>query len=127
MIGHIILRLTMWFLLTANFTPANIMIGVAIAFLLPRNFASSETLGDWLKVIIRVFIAIPQAYKEAFEIIFRPHKEEEIILERISGKRSPRLAFWDIFLITFTPKTIVTEYKENEGYEVHVIKRSTLG
>ncbi|MDJ0559229.1 MAG: cation:proton antiporter, partial [Microcystis sp.] len=23
MIGHIILRLTMWFLLTANFTPAN--------------------------------------------------------------------------------------------------------
>lgn len=49
MIGHIILRLTMWFLLTANFTPANIMIGVAIAFLLPRNFASSETLGDWLR------------------------------------------------------------------------------
>ncbi|MFM7277792.1 MAG: cation:proton antiporter, partial [Microcystis aeruginosa] len=39
MIGHIILRLTMWFLLTANFTPTNIMIGVAIAFLLPRNFA----------------------------------------------------------------------------------------
>ncbi|MFM7278068.1 MAG: cation:proton antiporter, partial [Microcystis aeruginosa] len=33
----------------------------------------------------------------------------------------------DIFLITFTPKTIVTEYKENEGYEVHVIKRSSQG
>jgi len=49
-------------------------------------------------------MAIPQAYKEAFEIIFRPHKEEEIIFERMSGKRSPRLAFWDIFLITFTPK-----------------------
>lgn len=78
MIGHIILRLTMWFLLTANFTPANIMIGVAIAFLLPRNFASSETLGDWLKVIIKVFMAIPQAYKEAFEIIFLPTRKKKL-------------------------------------------------
>jgi len=44
MIGHIILRLTMWFLLTANFTPANIMIGVAIAFLLHLHMANMQLL-----------------------------------------------------------------------------------
>ena len=106
----------MWFLLTANFTTANIIIGVAIGSILTCNLGSSETLGDWLKVIIKVSIAIHQAYKDAFEIIFRSHKDKVIILERFSCRRSLRLDIWYIFRITFTPKTIVTEYKENEGY-----------
>ena len=38
MIGYLdlILRLTIWFLLTADLSPANIAIGVAVALLLPR-------------------------------------------------------------------------------------------
>jgi multicomponent Na+:H+ antiporter subunit E len=122
MIGHLILRLTIWLLLTANVSLTNIIIGVIIALVLPRGYTSPEKLKDWLKVIIKIIIAIPVAFIEAVEIIFRPHNEEEIIMERVKLKRSPLLIFLDIFLITFTPKTIVMKYHEEGWYEVHYIK-----
>ncbi|AKG21530.1 Na+/H+ antiporter subunit E [Calothrix sp. 336/3] len=123
MIGHLILRLVIWFLLTSDLSLVNIIIGVAIALLLPRGYTSPEKLKDWLDVIVKTLVAIPVAYMEAFEIIFRPHKQEDIILERVKSRRSPRLIFIDIFLITFTPKTIVLKYREEGWYEVHQIHR----
>ena len=122
MIGHLILRLSIWFLLTANVSLTNIIIGVIIALLLPRGKSSPEKLKSWLKVIIKIFVAIPVAFMEAFEIIFRPHNQEEIIMEKVKLNRSPLLVFIDIFLITFTPKTIVMKYHEEGWYEVHHIK-----
>ena len=122
MIGHLILRLTIWLLLTANVSLTNIIIGVIIALLLPRGKSSPEKLKSWLKVIIKIIIAIPVAFMEAFEIIFRPHNQEEIIMEKVKLNRSPLLVFIDIFLITFTPKTIVMKYHEEGWYEVHHIK-----
>ena len=122
MIGHLILRLTIWLLLTANVSLTNIIIGVIIALLLPRGKSSPEKLKSWVKVIIKIFVAIPVAFMEAFEIIFRPHNQEEIIMEKVKLNRSPLLVFIDIFLITFTPKTIVMKYHEEGWYEVHYIK-----
>lgn len=123
MIGHLILRLVIWFLLTANLSLTNIVIGVAIALLLPRGYTSPDKFKDWLKVIIKTIVAIPVAYLESLEIMFRPHKHEDIILERVKAKRSPSLIFLDIFIITFTPKTIVVNYREEGWYEVHQIQR----
>ncbi|MDB9308220.1 Na+/H+ antiporter subunit E [Aphanizomenon sp. CS-733/32] len=122
MIGHLIFRLSIWLLLTANVSLTNIIIGVIIALLLPRGKSSPEKLKSWVKVIIKILIAIPVAFMEAFEIIFRPHNEEEIIMEKVKFNRSPLLVFIDIFLITFTPKTIVMKYHEEGWYEVHKIK-----
>ncbi len=122
MIGHLILRLSIWLLLTANVSLTNIIIGVIIALLLPRGKSSPEKLKSWVKVIIKIFVAIPVAFMEAFEIIFRPHNQEEIIMEKVKLNRSPLLVFIDIFLITFTPKTIVMKYHEEGWYEVHYIK-----
>jgi multicomponent Na+:H+ antiporter subunit E len=122
MIGYFILRLVIWLLLTANVSWTNIIIGVAIALLLPRVYTSPDKLKDWLQVIVKIIVAIPVAYLEAVEIMFRPHQQEEIILEHVKPKRSPNLVFLDIFIITFTPKTIVTNYREEGWYEVHQIQ-----
>ena len=121
MIGHLILRLGIWFLLTANLSVMNIIIGVTIALLLPRSYTSPDRLKDWLRMLGKILMAIPIAYLEAFEIILRPHNEEEIIREKGHKKRSDNLVFLDIFLITFTPKTIVIEYEEDGWYKVHRI------
>ena len=125
MIGHLnlILRLTIWFLLTSDFGVANIIIGVSVALLLPGRNKAPEALRDWLRVLGEVIVAIPQAYIEAFEIIFRPHNHEEVIMERVKPQRTPGLIFLDIFLITFTPKTIVLKYHEQGLYEVHRVRR----
>ena len=125
MIGYLnlILRLVIWFLLTANLSVANIIIGVSIALLLPGSHKSLGRLKDWLRALFEVIVAIPQAYIEAFEIILRPHTQEDVTLERIKPGRTPGLIFLDIFLITFTPKTIVLKYHEDGWYEVHRVRR----
>ncbi|MBE9199238.1 MULTISPECIES: Na+/H+ antiporter subunit E [unclassified Nodularia (in: cyanobacteria)] len=125
MIGHLnlILRLTIWFLLTSDVSLPNIIIGVSVALLLPGRQKVPEALRDWLRVLGEVLVAIPQAYIEAFEIIFRPHNHEDVIMERVKPQRTPGLIFLDIFLITFTPKTIVLKYHEKGLYEVHRVRR----
>ncbi|PSB63040.1 cation:proton antiporter, partial [filamentous cyanobacterium CCP1] len=83
MIGHLnlILRLTIWFLLTADLSPANIVIGVSVALLLPGRQKAAAALKDWLHVLGEILVPIPQAYKEAFELMLRPHRAEDVTLE----------------------------------------------
>jgi multicomponent Na+:H+ antiporter subunit E len=121
---NIMLRLTMWLLLTSDLSPENIAIGIVISLILPTSRESIGTVRDWLQAIGKIVKAIPIAYIEAIEMIFRPHQREEIEIERVPPNRSPGLIFLDIFLITFTPKTIVYKYTQDGGYEVHRVKRS---
>ncbi|VEP14394.1 conserved hypothetical protein [Hyella patelloides LEGE 07179] len=124
---NIILRLTIWFLLTADLSLPNIILGIAIALLLPRGHASAEKLKDWLQMLWEIIVAIPQAYMEAIEIMLRPHNHEEIVRERVKPQRTPGLVFLDIYVITFTPKTIVLRYLEEGWYEVHYVTRRREG
>ncbi|USR90678.1 Na+/H+ antiporter subunit E [Phormidium yuhuli AB48] len=126
MIGYLnlFLRLSIWFLLTADFSILNISLGIAIAFLLPGLNKTPSRLQDWLRVFWEIVVAVPQAYWEAIEIMVSPHNQEEITLERVKPQRTPGLIFLDIFLITFTPKTVVVKYHEEGWYEVHKINRS---
>jgi multicomponent Na+:H+ antiporter subunit E len=123
---NIILRLAIWFLLTADYSLPNIIIGIAIALLLPRGYTSKERLKDWLKMLWKIIKAIPQAYLEAIQIMLRPHDREEIVRQRVNPERTPGLIFLDIFLITFTPKTIVTKYDEQGWYEIHRVRRKKI-
>lgn len=127
MIGHFILRMAIWLLLTANFSGLNILIGVAIALILPRPSTPPERLKSLLRSLGTIILAIPIAYKEAVELMVNPHTEEEIVMERVKSGRSRGLIFLDIFLITFTPKTTVLNYLDEGWYEVHhVTPRKTL-
>ncbi|MGD1904545.1 MAG: Na+/H+ antiporter subunit E [Leptolyngbyaceae cyanobacterium] len=128
MIGllNLLLRLTIWFLLTADASLANIIIGIAVCLLIPRRYTEPTFLRDWLHVLWEIIVAIPQAYIEAIEIMVRPHKREDVVMEQVKPNRTPGLIFLDIFLITFTPKTIVLKYHEDGRYEVHRIRRKRL-
>jgi multicomponent Na+:H+ antiporter subunit E len=119
MIGNFILRLTIWLLLTANWSLENLMIGIVITCLIPRSGAPPERLRDVFRGLGKILIAIPQAYLEAVTLILRPHNREEIIMERIRDRRSSGQIFLEIFLITFTPNTIVLNCHEDGWYEVH--------
>jgi multicomponent Na+:H+ antiporter subunit E len=120
---NIILRLTIWLLITSDLSLENIAIGIIISLILPNSRESIGTVRDWLQALGKIAMAIPIAYIEAIEMILRPHQAEDIIIERVSPNRSSGLIFLDIFLITFTPKTIVYKYHQDGGYEVHRVKR----
>lgn len=116
---NLLLRLGIWFLLTADLSIANILIGLVVALLLPRCFTAHEPLREWLIIAWETVVALPQAYWEACQMILSPHRHESITMDRVRPNRSPRLIFLDIFLITFTPKTIVLKYHQAGQYEVH--------
>lgn len=119
-----LLRLTIWLLLTADLSVENVAIGIVVVLALPGFTARRQTVRrDWVRAVWESIVAVPQAYKEAIEIMFRPHNFEETTLERVPPRRTPGLIFLDIFIITFTPKTIVTKYHERGWYEVHWIRR----
>ena len=129
-----IFKLTLWLLLTSDTSGLNIAIGVAIALLLPHQDAKlspesptsrpeSNSLREWTSVCRKLLIAIPTAYIEAVEMIFRPHSHEAIANVRSKPRRPPALVFLDVFLITFTPKTIVIRHDSNNFYEVHYVQR----
>lgn len=117
-VGTILLRLTLWLLLTANLTPVNLLVGLGVAVLLPGGMRVRRNWAEWAQVVGRVLRAIPQAYGEAVAMMRTPHTREEIRVQAVAPNRTPGLIFWDTFLITFTPKTIVL-YQEPEGYVVH--------
>lgn len=124
MIGQFILRIVIWFLLTANFSITNIIIGVSICLLMPYYRSENVRLKDVLRGIGRIIKAVPQAYIESLEMIVQPHKYEEVVIEKAKYRRSAALVFLDIFLITFTPKTIVLRHHDEGWYLVHhVINR----
>lgn len=125
MIGwlDLILRMAIWFLLTADASLANILIGVGVVLLLPGRHTGPMVLRDWLRTLGEIIVAIPQAYIEAFELMLRPHNQETVTLERVKPQRTPGLIFLDILLITFTPKTIVLKYRDDGWYEVHQVQR----
>jgi multicomponent Na+:H+ antiporter subunit E len=120
---NLTLRLAIWFLLTADGSTANILIGILVALLLPLGHVGPGSPGDWLHALGEALTAIPRAYLEAFLLIVRPHREEEVAWERVKPQRTPGLIFLDIFLITFTPKTLVLKYHEDGWYEVHRLER----
>lgn len=117
------LRLAVWFLLTADFSWTNITIGIFLAIILPQSYRNPGSLKDWLRALGETIMAIPQAYVEALEIIVSPHNQEEIVMEQVKPQRTPGLIFLDIFIITFTPKTIVLKYHQEGRYEVHRVRR----
>jgi multicomponent Na+:H+ antiporter subunit E len=109
-------------LLTNDYGVLNFLLGVAIALLLPQGKTSPEKIKDWLKVFWQIIQAVPQAYFEAIQMMLSPHEQEDVVRLRVRPQRTPGLIFLDIFLITFTPKTIVTKYDESGWYEVHQIR-----
>jgi len=120
---NLIFRLGFWLLLTGDFSWLNIGIGLIIALLLPRSYTSPGQLKDWLSLLWKIIIAIPQAFIEAIEIMLFPHNFETIVREKVKPRRRSGLVFLDIFLITFTPKTIVVKYDKKGWYEVHEVVR----
>lgn len=134
MVASVIFRLILWFLLTANFGITNIIIGLFIALLLPPNNVfskkKSKYTGDLLrevKILAKdIIIAIPQAYREALEMILIPHRHEEIVRENVKPNRSKLLIFLETYIISFTPKALVINYDDRGWYNVHYLRKKAI-
>lgn len=116
-------RLGLWFLLTADGGRFNLMVGLALAVLLPR--ARTRLASPWLLLqsLGAVVLSIPQAYAEAVVMVVRPHRRERLTSLGSSGSQSSLVVFLEVFRITLTPLTIALGRRPDGSYLVHELGR----
>jgi multicomponent Na+:H+ antiporter subunit E len=115
-------RLAVWCLLTADLSRLNLLIGLAVALLLPRARSRPLPLRELLRALGRSLLAVPQAYIEALQLIAGREPVEREINEAASHATVPLLVFLDVFRITLTPFTIVLGLEDGgRRYRIHAL------
>ncbi len=113
-------RLALWFLLTADLSLLNAVIGVVVALLLPRARSRPVPLRVLLAALGSSLLAVPRAYGEALLLIFASHLEEREISEPVTDPAVPLLVFLDVFRISLTPFTIALGLDADAArYRIH--------
>jgi multicomponent Na+:H+ antiporter subunit E len=106
----IALRLLIWLLLSADLEAANVAIGLAVAMALPLPRRHRQPpLSELGRALLASLRAIPQAYIEAVQLLWRRpgrEREERLPVEYQAARPVAALVFLDVFRITLTPLTI---------------------
>lgn len=120
-----LLRLVLWGLLTADTSAINLLIGLALAVLLPHARGPRQPLAPLLRALWGAVVAIPVSYGEALALI-RGGGDEERWLEQPASAPSQRLViFLEVLAITLTPFTLVLGLSRVEGrpvYRIHQLR-----
>jgi multicomponent Na+:H+ antiporter subunit E len=119
-------RLLLWGLLTADTSTINLLIGAALALLLPHAQGPRQPLAPLLRALWRALVAIPLAFGEALALIGGSAGEQEHWLEQPASAPSQRLViFLEVLAITLTPFTLVLGLTRVDGrpiYRIHQLR-----
>lgn len=117
-------RLLLWGLLTADTSAVNLLIGLALALLLPHAEGPRQPLRPLLRALGRALLAVPLAFGEALALIQAGGSEvEDWIDQPASSGRQPLVIFLEVLAITLTPFTLVLGLSRVEGRAVYRVHR----
>ena len=103
-------RLLLWVFLTGDLRLLNLVIGLGVALLLPRDTHVREPLMPFLRALGSSLVAIPTAYGEALALIIANGREQvDCTQKQISAHASSRVVFLELLAITITPFTLVLD------------------
>jgi len=121
-----LLRLLLWGLLTADTSATNLLIGLALAVLLPHARGPRQPLGPLMRALGRALMAIPVSYGEALALIRGGGEDEERWLLQPASPPSQRLViFLEVLAITLTPFTLVlglSRIEDRPVYRIHQLR-----
>lgn len=123
MSGAVLLAFGLWMLLTTEFSLVNVCFGVVAAVLvawLPKYRFSALQL---LRLAGATLFRLPQALAQTFWIVLMPHRHERIVPLRLQRPQDPWRTFCEIFLVTYTPKSLVVSDEEDGMVQVHSLER----
>jgi multicomponent Na+:H+ antiporter subunit E len=120
-----LLRLLLWYLLTADSSAVNLLIGLVLALLLPHAEGPRQPLGPLLRALWQVLVAVPRAYGEALALIGGRHLQERWLEQPASPPSQRLVIFLEVLAITLTPFTLVLGLSRGEGrpiYRIHQLR-----
>ena len=93
-------RLLLWIFLTSDLRPINLVIGLGVALLLPRDTHAKEPLLPFLRALGTSLVAIPTAYGEALALMLANGREQvDCTQKQISAHASSRVVFLELLYL----------------------------
>jgi multicomponent Na+:H+ antiporter subunit E len=119
---NVALRVGLWMLLTQDPRSLNVLIGMAVALLLPIESARALPVHDLIRAMGQVLEAIPQAFHQAVLLLARRRLREGFDAVPGNGRRNDVLMFLEVFSITLTPFSICLGMDPaGRRYHVHTL------
>jgi len=119
---NVALRLGLWMLLTQDPRTLNVLIGLAVALLLPIESSRSLPAHHLVRAMGHVLVAIPQAFQQAVLLLGRRRLREGFGTVPGQGRRNDLLMFLEVFTITLTPFSICLGMDSaGRRYHVHTL------
>jgi len=115
MSGTVLLALGLWLLLTSDFSWGNVLLGLFGAALASRVSGYRFSVYQLASLVLGVLKSLPLALWQTFLIVCSPHPVERVERVPLKHPSDPWACFRQVFLITFTPKSLVIS-DENEGH-----------
>jgi multicomponent Na+:H+ antiporter subunit E len=110
-------------LLTSDFSVSNSLIGLAGAVVVSGLPTVRFTARQLLCLMGATLALLPQALVQSCAMVLRSHDHEVVTPEPLRRPEDPWGAFHQVFLITFTPKTLVISHEEAGRVQVHSLER----
>jgi multicomponent Na+:H+ antiporter subunit E len=119
---NVALRLGLWMLLTQDPRSLNVLIGLAVALLLPIENTRALPVRDLVGAMGPVLQAIPQAFQQAVQLLGRRRLREGYGTVPGKARRNDLLMFLEVFTITLTPFSICLGMDpDGRRYHVHTL------
>jgi multicomponent Na+:H+ antiporter subunit E len=119
---NVALRVGIWMLLTRDPRTLNVLIGVAVALLLPIENRRALPLRDPVVALGHVLAAIPQAFQQAVQLLACRRPRAGFDLVSGHGRRDDLLMFLEVFTITLTPFSICLSLDPSgRRYHIHTL------
>ncbi len=123
MSGPVVLAFCVWMLLTSDFSWINGGIGLIAAVLVSLLQPYRFSLVQFLKLVFLIILNLPRAIAETFLMVLAPHRQERYQEHRLKHPDDPWAAFVEIFIITFTPFSLVVQAESRGRTRLHIISR----
>ncbi len=119
---NVALRVGIWMLLTQDPRTLNVLIGAAVALLLPMESTRALPVHDLVVAMGQVLKAIPQAFLQAVLLLGGRRPREGFGSVPGNGRRNHILMFLEVFTITLTPLSICLGMDSTgRRYHVHTL------
>ena len=124
----LVFRLSIWCLLTSNLSLSNILFGTVVAILIPFGNFRKLKLNALIPEILLTLRLPFDMLRESIQLMLISDPVDKFVEEPVSTRArsgSKYAEFLDLFRITFTPMSLVTQRKNDDEWRVHLVGSSS--
>lgn len=123
MSGTVLFAFVLWLLLTSDFSWGNVSMGLIGALLVSWVPKHRFSVSQLVSLVAGTLLRVPLALWQALYLICNPGLVERVERVPIKNPENPWSCFRQVFLITFTPKSVVISDEQEGQVQLHSLEK----